>query len=79
MPDMTGRPGVPDSGTNGGNSTSQGKLSRDWVDGKRLCMCCFGSFLLGGKLDDRQITHLICVRQGHVLYDCFRGCFGPFI
>ena len=30
-------------------------------------------------LDDRQITHLICVRLRHLLYDSFRGCFGPFI
>ena len=30
-------------------------------------------------IDDRQITHLICVRLKHLLYDFFRGCFGPFI
>ena len=30
------------------------------------------------KIDDRQITHLICVRLKHLLYDLFRGCFGPF-
>ena len=29
--------------------------------------------------DDRQITHLICVRLKHLLNDFFRGCFGPFI
>ena len=29
-------------------------------------------------LDDRQITHLICVRLRHLLYDFSRGCFGPF-
>ena len=28
-------------------------------------------------IDDRQITHLICVRLKHLLYDFFRGCFGP--
>ena len=28
-------------------------------------------------LDDRQITHLIAVRLKHLLYDIFRGCFGP--
>ena len=28
-------------------------------------------------LDDRQITHLICVRLKHLLYDFSRGCFGP--
>ena len=28
-------------------------------------------------IDDRQITHLICVRLKHFLYDFFRGCFGP--
>ena len=31
------------------------------------------------KLDDRQITHLICVRLRHLLYDFLRGCFGPFM
>ena len=31
------------------------------------------------KLDDRQITHLICVRLKHLLYDFLRGCYGPFI
>ena len=31
------------------------------------------------KIDDRQITHLICVRLKHLLYDFFRGCFGPSI
>ena len=29
------------------------------------------------KLDDRQITHLICARLKYDLYDFFRGCFGP--
>ena len=29
--------------------------------------------------DDRQITHLICVRLKHLLYDFFRGRFGPLI
>ena len=28
-------------------------------------------------LDDRQITHLICVRLKLLLYDFFRLCFGP--
>ena len=28
-------------------------------------------------LDDRQITHLICVRLRHLLYDLFRGGLGP--
>ena len=27
-------------------------------------------------LDDRQITHLICVRLRHLLYDSFRGVLG---
>ena len=30
-------------------------------------------------LDDRQITHLICVCLRHFLHDFFRGRFGPFI
>ena len=30
-------------------------------------------------LDDRQITHLICVCLRHMPYDFFRGCFGPFV
>ena len=29
------------------------------------------------SLDDRQITHLICVRLKHLLYDFSRGCYGP--
>ena len=29
------------------------------------------------SLDDRQITHLICVCLRHLLYDFLRGCFGP--
>ena len=29
-------------------------------------------------IDDRQITHLICVLK-HLLSDFLRGCFGPFI
>ena len=31
------------------------------------------------KLDEGQITHLICVRLKYDLYDFFRGCFGPFL
>ena len=31
------------------------------------------------RLDDRQMTHLICVRLRHLLYDFFRECFGPSI
>ena len=31
------------------------------------------------KLVDRQITHLICVRLRHLLYDFFMACFGPVI
>ena len=27
-------------------------------------------------VDDRQITHLICARPKHDLYDFLRGCFG---
>ena len=27
-------------------------------------------------IDDRQITHLICVRLKHLLYDFFRGLLG---
>ena len=27
-------------------------------------------------VDDRQITHLICVRLKHLLYDYFRGVLG---
>ena len=30
------------------------------------------------SLDDRQITHLICVRLRHFLCDFLWGCFGPF-
>ena len=30
-------------------------------------------------LDDRPITHLICVHLRLLLYDFFRGSFGPFI
>ena len=30
-------------------------------------------------LDDRQITHLTCIRLRHLLYDFFRGGFGPLI
>ena len=30
-------------------------------------------------LDDRQITHLICVRLKHLLCDFFRACFGSSI
>ena len=29
------------------------------------------------SVDERQITHLICVRLKHLLYDFFRGYFGP--
>ena len=29
------------------------------------------------RLDERQITHLICARLKYDLYDFFRGCFGP--
>ena len=29
------------------------------------------------KIDERQITHLICARLKYDLYDFFRGCFGP--
>ena len=29
------------------------------------------------SLDDRQITHPICVCLRHLLYDFSRGCFGP--
>ena len=28
------------------------------------------------SLDDRQITHLICVRLNHLLYDFLRGVLG---
>ena len=31
------------------------------------------------KVDDRQITHLICARLKYDLYDFFRGVLGPFI
>ena len=40
----------------------------------------FGAKGVSGEsnvLDDRQITHLICVRLRHLLYDFFRGCLGP--
>ena len=30
------------------------------------------------KIDERQITHLICARLEYDLYDFFRGCFGAF-
>ena len=30
-------------------------------------------------LDDRQITHLTCVRLRHLLYGFFRARLGPFI
>ena len=29
------------------------------------------------QLEDRQITHLICVRLKHLQYDFLGGCFGP--
>ena len=29
-----------------------------------------------GTLDDRQTTHLICVRLKHLLYDFFGGVLG---
>ena len=29
------------------------------------------------KIDEGQITHLICARLQYDLYDFFRGCFGP--
>ena len=31
------------------------------------------------RLDNRQITHLICVRLKHLLYDFLGGDYGPFI
>ena len=33
--------------------------------------------LASTPIDDRQITHLICPCQRHLLYDSFRGSFGP--
>ena len=30
------------------------------------------------RLDERQITHLICARLKYDLYDFFGGCFGAF-
>ena len=38
-----------------------------------------GGIFWGREVDDRQITHLISVRLEHLLYDFFRGCFGPSI
>ena len=35
--------------------------------------------LMKAKIDDRQITHLVCVRLKHLQNDFFRACFGPFI
>ena len=35
------------------------------------------SFAEFPEVDDRQTTHLICVRLEHLLYDFLRGCFGP--
>ena len=32
--------------------------------------------LVAACLDDRQITHLICARLKHDLYDFFRGVLG---
>ena len=32
--------------------------------------------LISVQLDDRQITHPICVRLKHLLYDFFRGVLG---
>ena len=29
------------------------------------------------KIDEGQITHLVCARLKDDLYDFFRGCFGP--
>ena len=43
------------------------------TDGSRL----FRLWLLLKFLDDRHITHLICVCVKHLLCDFLRGCFGP--
>ena len=42
---------------------------------------CEFSLLFLGKLDDRQITHLICVRLKHLLYDFLGGvlCLLPVV
>ena len=39
--------------------------------------CSVFCFLKKQKIDNRQMTHLICVGLKHSLYDFFRGCFGP--
>ena len=36
------------------------------------------NFLAPFAFDDRQITHLICVRLKHLLYDLSSGCFRAF-
>ena len=42
-------------------------------------LSCPRGFQGSAKIDDRQITRLICVRLRHLLYDFFRGVFGPLL
>ena len=43
---------------------------------QKACLENPENFQLGPN-NDRQITHLICVRLKHLLYDFFSRCFGP--
>ena len=56
-----------------------GRLFRDffetfWLLAPRLLLP--GPRNPNPNLDDRQITHLICVRLKHLLYDILGGCLG---
>ena len=53
--------------------------SRQSLRSRRKCVCRYYAEKPRSLLDDRQFTHLICVRLRHLLYDFFRGRFGPFI
>ena len=51
---------------------------------RNLLLTIFDHFLMfsggfGPFIDNRQISHLVDVRLRHLLYDFFRGCFGPFM
>ena len=66
------------SGTNSGGRFAPGRFCSLPTVFFRFTPICDPGFLEYPDLsDDRQITHLICVRLRHLLYDFFRGCFGP--
>ena len=64
-----------------------GRPERDALELIVCVMQLYGTFvylglwlpLSGRFVDDRHITHLICVHLRHLLYDFFRACFGPFL